>query len=81
MHRMPRLEGLTVLDKIRQDEDFKNIPIVIFTSAESVLKETQSYNLGADAYVVKPMNHEDLFRVARSLNDLWESVEVPEKLL
>jgi two-component system response regulator len=78
---MPRLEGLTVLDKIRQNEDFENIPVVIFTSAESVLKETQGYDLGANAYVVKPMNYEDLSRTVRSINDFWELVEVPEKPL
>jgi CheY-like chemotaxis protein len=80
-NKMPGIEGLTVLNEIRQSEDFENIPIVIFTSAESVLKENQSYDLGANAYMVKPMNYEDLSRVVRSINDFWELVEVPEKPL
>jgi two-component system response regulator len=80
-NRMPRLDGLTVLEKIRQDAEVENIPVILFTSAESDLKENQSYALGANAYVVKPMNYEDLSRVVRSINDFWKLVEVPEKPL
>jgi hypothetical protein len=42
------------------------------------VKESQSYDLGANAYVVKPMNYEDLSRIVRRTNDFWELVEVPE---
>jgi len=80
-NRMPRIEGLKVLNEIRQNEAFKNIPVIIFTSVESDFKETQSYNLGANAYVAKPMNYEDLCRTVRCINDFWELVEVPEKPL
>ena len=80
-NRMPGIKGLKVLSKIRQNEAFENIPVIIFTSVESDFKETQSYNLGANAYVVKPMNYEDLSRTVRCINDFWELVEVPEKPL
>jgi two-component system response regulator len=80
-NRMPGIEGLTVLDRIRQNEASENIPVIIFTSVENDLKETQSYDLGANAYVVKPMNYQDLSRTVRSINDFWELVQVPEKSL
>jgi CheY-like chemotaxis protein len=80
-NRMPRIEGLKVLSEIRQNEAFENIPVIIFTSVESDLKETQSYDLGANAYVVKPMNYVDFSRTVRCINDFWELVEVPEKPL
>jgi two-component system response regulator len=80
-NRMPRLDGLTVLEKIRQDAEVENIPVILFTSAESDLKENQSYALGANAYVVKPTKYEDLSCVVRSINDFWKLVEVPEKPL
>jgi len=80
-NRMPGIEGLKVLNEIQQHEALENIPVVIFTSVESDFKETQSYDLGANAYVVKPMNYEDLSRAVRSINDFWELVEVPEKPL
>jgi CheY-like chemotaxis protein len=77
-NRMPRMEGLTVLAEIRRHGDVANIPIIMFTSAGSAVKESQSYDLGANAYVVKPMNYEDLSRIVRRTNDFWELVEVPE---
>jgi CheY-like chemotaxis protein len=80
-NRMPRLDGLTVLEKIRQDAEVEHIPVILFTSAESDLKENQSYALGANAYVVKPTKYEDLSCVVRSINAFWKLVEVPEKPL
>ena len=76
-NRMPGREGLRVLEEIRQSDDFAHIPVIIFTSAASEQKEAESYDLGANAYVVKPMNYEDLSRIVRRISDFWELVEVP----
>jgi CheY-like chemotaxis protein len=77
-NKMPAMEGLTVLEKIRQEGPFATIPVVVFTSTENHMKKAKSYDLGANAYIVKPMNYEDLFRTVRIINDFWELVEVPE---
>lgn len=76
-NRMPGREGLSVLEEIRQSADFANIPVIIFTSVASEKKEAESYDQGANAYVVKPMNYENLSRMVRRINDFWELVEVP----
>ena len=76
--KMPRVEGLAVLEEIRRHGDIAHIPIIMFTSAESDVKEARSCDLGANTYVVKPMNDEDLSRMVRRTNDFWELVEVPE---
>ena len=79
-NRLPKVEGLTVLKAIRQNADFEHIPVVIFTAAQSNLKEAQSYELGANAYLVKPMKYSDLSRIVRRIHDFWEMVEVPENV-
>jgi DNA-binding response OmpR family regulator len=48
------------------------------SATENYMKKAKSYDLGANAYIVKPMNYEDLFRTVRIINDFWELVEVPE---
>jgi CheY-like chemotaxis protein len=79
-NKLPKTEGLSVLDTIRQTTEFANIPVIIFTSSESNRKEKKSYKLGANAYVVKPMQYCNLSETVRRINDFWELVEVPEDL-
>ena len=75
---MPRVDGLTALELIRQCEEHALLPVVVFTGTESERKETRSYDLGANAYIVKPLEYRDLVRVVRRIHDFWEIVEVPE---
>jgi CheY-like chemotaxis protein len=77
-NRLPGVEGLMVLKAIRQSTDFAHIPVIIFTAVESELKETRSYELGANAYVVKPTDYRSLSRIVRCMNAFWELVQVPE---
>jgi len=77
-NRMPKMEGLEVLDHIRSEETLAAIPVILFTAAESDIKEKRSYRLGANAYVVKPPHYDGLSRLVRCINDFWELVEIPE---
>jgi two-component system response regulator len=77
-NRMPKMEGLEVLDHIRGEATLADIPVILFTAAESDLKEMRSYRLGANAYIVKPPHYDDLSRMVRCINDFWELVEIPE---
>lgn len=53
--KMPRISGLEVLSQVKKDPAFHTIPIVILTSSRENQDIVQSYNLGANAYVVKPV--------------------------
>jgi len=76
--RLPRLDGQAVLSRLQEDTDLSHIPVILFTSSESEQKELDSYDRGANAYVVKPMTYEDLSRAVLRLSRFWEMVEVPE---
>jgi CheY-like chemotaxis protein len=77
-NRMPKMDGLAVLKSIRSQPGLTAIPVIVFTAAESDTKERQSYRLGANAYMVKPLHYADLSRMVRRINAFWELVEVPE---
>ena len=76
--RLPRLDGQAVLATLQEEADLSYIPVILFTSSESPQKELDSYDYGANAYVVKPMTYEDLSRAVLRISRFWEMVEVPE---
>lgn len=53
---LPRIDGITILRKIKQSEKFKHIPVIIFSSSDSETDIQQTYNMGADLYLIKPMD-------------------------
>ena len=65
--KMPRISGLEVLKTIRADPSLKIIPVVILTSSKEECDLVAGYNLGANAYVVKPLNFIDFTRAIRQL--------------
>lgn len=69
--KMPRVDGLEVLATLKGDANTKNIPIVIMTSSQEEKDVVKSYDLGANSYVVKPVNFEDLSEVARQAGLYW----------
>ncbi|TFH02752.1 MAG: response regulator [Calditrichales bacterium] len=52
---MPRLDGLTVLKRIRDHDEFKDVPIIIYTGKSYPIDEKKAYNFGANSYIVKPV--------------------------
>lgn len=69
--KMPRVDGLEVLETLKGDPAKKNIPIVVMTSSQEEKDVVKSYDLGANSYVVKPVNFEDLSEVARQAGLYW----------
>ncbi len=64
---MPRLDGYGVLDILRSDEDFENLPIVMLTSRSSEKHRQLALNLGASSYFTKPYTEEELLGKLKSL--------------
>jgi CheY-like chemotaxis protein len=72
--KMPRVDGLEVLAVLKSDPNKKNIPIVIMTSSQEEKDVVKSYDLGANSYVVKPVNFEELSEVARQAGLYWLAI-------
>jgi len=75
-HQMPGLSGLEILRLIRHDPDFALIPVVIHSGQMLPDEVRHAYRLGANAYVEKPVNYEDLRRVFKELGVFWCQVNV-----
>ena len=75
---MPRKDGRTVLKEIKQDPEFRTIPVVILTTSKSDEDVYRSYDLGVNSYIVKPVTFEALVDILQTLEKYWfEIVELP----
>jgi two-component system, response regulator len=69
--KMPRLDGLEVLKRMREDERFKRVPVVILSSSREESDLVESWNLGVNAYVVKPVDVSQFFNAVQVLGQFW----------
>ena len=75
--KLPKLNGLEVLRRLRADERTKFLPIVILTSSDEERDRTQSYGFGANSYVRKPMDFQQFQRAVSELGLYWLDVNQP----
>jgi two-component system, response regulator len=69
--KLPKISGLQVLQRLRQDESMKFLPVVIFTSSKEEQDLIDSYKLGANAYVRKPIEFAEFSNAIRQLGLFW----------
>lgn len=75
--KMPRLDGLEVLRVLKGDPALRAIPVVIMTSSREESDLVRSYELGANAYVVKPVRFQDFIEAVRQLGAFWALLNEP----
>ena len=77
--KMPRKTGMEVLEWIRQQRKFRGLPVIIFTSSAHRLDVERAYDLGANAFVVKPPDVDKRIEFAKCLEGFWLNFnETPE---
>ncbi len=69
--KMPRMDGIGVLESIRSDDKLKRLPVVMLTSSKEDPDLEKCYELGVNAYVVKPVNFKDFIDVVKHIGAFW----------
>ncbi|MFT4196629.1 MAG: response regulator [Pseudoxanthomonas sp.] len=75
--KMPRMDGLEVLRVIRADDALKTLPVVILSSSREESDLARSWDLGANAYVVKPVDVDQFFAAVKTLGTFWAVFNEP----
>jgi len=71
---LPKKNGREVLGEIKQDPDFKRIPVVVLTISKSEEDIMKSYNLHANCYISKPVDLDQFIDVVKSVEDFWLTI-------
>jgi CheY-like chemotaxis protein len=69
--KMPRMNGLDVLTEMRASDTLKRVPVVILSSSREESDLARSWDLGANAYVIKPVDVDQFFDAVRTLGQFW----------
>jgi DNA-binding response OmpR family regulator len=75
--KLPKVDGLEVLQQIKSDEKFKMIPVVVLTSSHEEKDMVTSYKLGVNAYVVKPVDFHEFVNAVKELGVFWAVINEP----
>lgn len=75
--RLPKIGGLEVLRRIKSNEMTIMIPVVVFTSSAKDQDREESYDLGANSYIVKPNSHENFVKTVAEIVSYWALQNVP----
>lgn len=80
--QMPRMNGTEFLAEMKKDSELKRVPVVMLTSSKLEEDLIESYNLGVNAYVVKPVDLSDFIDAIKQLGIFWVIInEVPGKTI
>jgi CheY-like chemotaxis protein len=75
--KLPKIDGLEVLAQLKSDPELKVVPVVMLTSSREEQDLIKSYNLGTNAYVVKPVDFHEFVDVIKELGLFWSVVNQP----
>ena len=75
--KLPKVNGLEVLQQIRSDERLKMVPVVVLTSSHEERDMLASYKLGVNAYVVKPVDFHEFVNAVKELGMFWAIINQP----
>jgi CheY-like chemotaxis protein len=73
---LPGIDGRDILSQIKQDNKFKEIPVVIFTTSSNPKDIELCYQKGANGYLIKPMNADELKKIVQAFVEFWLEVNI-----
>jgi len=76
--KLPKLDGLEVLKRIRSNPKTHNIPVVILSSTDDAREIAKAYDLGASSFAIKPIEFEKFVRILKSIFKYWIQVNEPD---
>jgi two-component system, chemotaxis family, response regulator Rcp1 len=71
---LPKMNGFEVLEKIKNDEQLKSIPVIVLTTSESEHDVKTSYLLHVNCYVSKPVEYDSFMNVVKGIEDFWFTI-------
>jgi two-component system response regulator len=77
--KMPKVDGIEVLKKLKSDESRKIIPVVVLTSSREDRDILESYKLGVNAYIVKPVDFDKFVKAIADIGFFWLLLNQPPK--
>ncbi len=75
--KLPKVSGLEVLARIKADEELKTIPVIVLTSSRQEEDLGRCYELGVNAYVVKPVDFHEFINAVKGLGIFWGMINEP----
>jgi len=78
--KLPKIDGLEVLQRLKDDARTRHIPVVVLTSSKEQSDVLRSYRLGVSSYIVKPVNFESFTAAVQQIGMYWLLLNQPPKL-
>ena len=72
--KLPRMSGFDVLAWMRKEKQLRRLPVIVLTSSDHSADIKRAYDLGANSYLVKPVDLDDLVTLARGIEEYWLSL-------
>ena len=69
--KLPKIDGIEVLRRLRQDDRTQSIPVIVLTSSQEERDIKECYSLGVNSYVVKPVEFDKFYKVVADLGTYW----------
>ena len=75
--KMPKVDGIQVLNQLKSDEHLRSVPVVILTSSRETRDLDECYKLGVNAYVVKPVRFAEFIEAVKGIGVFWALINEP----